>query len=282
MEHPAPSPNSGGKLSPLRVSGARAHAAMQNVALEATVPKIPPLPLPPSDSESSHGDTSDGDFVLSDQSTDSAVTSPKKTSHLKSPAKHCHLKSPAKHYGSAPVSNKSSLASPASLCSPASGAAGLTFSETLSSLIRSQNRACTWPSGPIHIDLCLSLSDNTTVAVDIVPTLGHKKNPPRKRDDENSYFLPHHLNKNEPEFRKKFIYPLLIKACAKAGFNGWCHYQFIKSSTIPKIRVVCHRSRKHDEILNKKTNTKVKYAQKSTVKKGKRVGPRAKDTRRPV
>ena len=102
------SPNSGGDLSPLRVSGACAHAAMQNVAPEAPfvnlassddgsvdaeplVPKLPPLPLSlddvdsssrgdPMDSESSHGDTSDGDFVMSDQSTDSAAMSPKKPS----------------------------------------------------------------------------------------------------------------------------------------------------------------------------------------------------------
>ena len=94
MDDPASSPNSGGNLSPLRVSGACAHAAMQNVApgapvvnlassddgsvdAEAIMPKLPPLPLPPDDfdsssrdngpdSKASHSETSDGDFVLSD------------------------------------------------------------------------------------------------------------------------------------------------------------------------------------------------------------------------
>ena len=120
------------------------------------------------------------------------------------------------------------------------------------------------------------------MAVDIVPALGYKKNPPKERDDENSYFLSRHLNKNKLEFLKKFINPLLIKVCANTGFNAVCHYLLYKSSTIPKIRVTCHRSRKHDGSLNKKTNAKARYIRKTTVKKGKGMGPHAKRTRRPV
>ena len=207
MENSGSSPHSRGNLSPLRVSGASAHEVMQSAAPEAPVinlecsdddsvslnqllraPKLPPLPLSPDDPESSsHGDSYDDDYVPSAKSPHSATMSLKKPSSFKFPANH-----------DAP--SKSSLASPASLCSPFGRDAKMSFSEALSSLVRTHKRACCWTSGPIFLDLCLSLSDDTTTAVDIVPTLGHRKNPPKSRQDKNCYFFPRNFNKNEAEF----------------------------------------------------------------------------------
>ena len=146
MENSGSSPHSRGNLSPLRVSGASAHEAMQNAAPEAPVinlecsdddsvslnqllraPKLPPLPLSPDDPESSsHGDSSDDDYVPSAKSPHSATMSLKKPSSFKFPANH-----------DAP--SKSSLASPASLCSPFGRGAKMSFSEALSSLVRTHN-----------------------------------------------------------------------------------------------------------------------------------------------
>ena len=320
MENSASSPHSRGNLSPLHVSGASAHEAMQNAAPEAPVinlassddasvntedhvtttvdptnqspnqllraPKLPSLPLPSDDPEplpsddpesSSHGDCSDDDYVPPSKSPHSATMSPNKPFSFKSPAKYSAL-------ALAPGSRKSSIASPASLCSSFGRDAGMSFSDALSSLVRTHKRACRWTSGPIFVDCCLSLSDDTTTTIDIVPTLGHRENPPKSRHDKNCYFLPRKFNKNEAEFRKKFIHPLLIKACAKAGFNATCKYQLLKSSCIPKIRVSCVRGRRHDETSNKKHNALViaRVGRKTTVKKGKGVGPHAKRTQRPV
>ena len=88
--------------------------------------------------------------------------------------------------------------------------------------------ACYWTSDPIHRSLLVfALSDDTTTAVNIVPTLlyllDHSKNPLKARHDENCYFLS-----RESKFPKEIHSPSLITRLVQklasmphASSNSW-------------------------------------------------------------
>ena len=144
---------------------------------------------PPSPDSSSHGDESDKDFVP-------AGSSPRSDS---SPPATPLPPTPAKDFFETEVRVPRAAPSPPS---PLDTGEPSTYAESLASLARTHQRGCTWHSGPIFISVAVSLADNAQRTINLTPTLGHKKHPPKAPDDLNSYFLPAELNQNNEHFRK--------------------------------------------------------------------------------
>ena len=112
----------------------------------------------------------------------------------------------------------------------------------------------------------------------MTPSIGHGKKNRHRPYDSNFWFLSSTLNQNNKEFRNKHIYPILISACATAGFKVTCGY----IASIKKNRVLCQRGQFHNEEKNQKMNAKNNYTRKTSCKKGKGVGPHNKLTQLPI
>ena len=113
--------------------------------------------------------------------------------------------------------------------------------------------------------------------INLTSTIGHKKHPPKKVNDSNCYFLPCSMNTNDEDYRRKHIYPILIRACASAGFKTWCRY--VKRRRV--IIVECVRSQYHKEEVVKRNNGKKNCVRKTTGC-GSGVGLHMKKIQRPI
>ena len=151
------------------------------------------------------------------------------------------------------------------------------YSTCLAAIFKDHTKLQSWRAGPINFTVSTSLQCNDPMVINLTPTIGHKKHPPKQLDDSTCYFLPCSMNKTDEEYRRKFIYPVLIRACAAAGFKTWCRY--VKRRQV--IIVECVRSIYHKEESIKKHNAKNKYVRKTTGP-GKGVGPHMKKTQRPI
>ena len=59
-----------------------------------------------------------------------------------------------------------------------------------------------WTPGRLVTSIATSLTNDNQIELDFSPTIGHGKNKPRNPSDDNSYWLPAHLNQNTEMFRK--------------------------------------------------------------------------------
>ncbi|KAL7548079.1 hypothetical protein ACHAWF_011362 [Thalassiosira exigua] len=153
----------------------------------------------------------------------------------------------------------------------------MSFSSTLNAINAYREKERSWSSGPIKILCSNSLLSTDHEEVNITPTLGHRAKCPTAidRNDTSCLWLPPNLNMNNDQFRKKEIYPTIIRACAAAGFKVGCRYRKERTS----IRVECARRRQSDEVKSKeyasKTPRNVKDCSKPPV-------PRQEKTHRSI
>ena len=155
----------------------------------------------------------------------------------------------------------------------------LTYSSHLAGLLREQRKEHFLDTGPVHIKVATSLTDDTSKSINLMNTIGHNERPlgSKNRNNTNCYWLPSEVNKNEPVFRRAKIHPMFVLACAKAGskINAEYHPKF------ENIYFKCIRGKLHRGEGNKRANDKhaLKIQRKSS---GLSEGPHKKKSQRRI